>query len=79
MSAPKFSVGQQLRYYDNENRVEAVGKIGSVMTRYIYTIEGETKGDGTNKEFPEEYLTAYGGGRKTRGRKHKHKRKTRKH
>jgi hypothetical protein len=80
MSAPKYSVGQQVRYYDNQNRVEAVGKIGSVMTRYIYTIEGETKGNGVNLEFAEEGLIAYGGGGKTLGRKHrKHKRKTRKH
>jgi hypothetical protein len=73
MSAPKFSVGQQVRYGDSKMG-HMLGKIGSVITRHIYKMEGWD-----TEEYPEEDIKAYGGGGKTRGRKHKHKRKTRKH
>jgi hypothetical protein len=76
MSAPKYSVGQDVSYRELEASGPSImqGKIIKIDTRPRYYMNRKPA-----QEFFESDIVGLAGGRKTRSRSRKHKRKTRKH
>ena len=74
MSAPKYSVGQPIRFqtYSRGSPETTIEKIEEVITTPRYRFVG-------SKILHEEVELTPAGGRKPRSRSRKHRRKTRKH